>query len=491
MTTTMRTPAPALAGLAFATVLVLLPLAGCNPSDGSSDSAPAAKVARKGSTLHLVVVDDPAMAKAIERLRTEWTDQSGYELAVRQMSQADLASDADTQADAVLGPSALVGLLAAKDLILPLPAQLARNDRGSWSEVFPLSRARELTWAGKAVAVPFGSPVLTCYYRADLLEKLGRNPPTTWTEYNKLAALLNDLGKSGTVAGKDQPWHGALEPLGPGWAGITLLARAAAYASHRSNYSVLFNVDTMEPLVAGPPFVRALEELVAAAGSGDVAQLKYDPEAVRNAFWQGQCGLALTWPSAADTVAATPNDPFRIAFAEMPGANDVYNVADQRWDHRAEDEDRRVPLLAAAGRLGVVLRTSPSPDASFQLLMWLSDNQWSQQVCPVSPATTLFRDSHLKNPGIWVEKPMPITAAADYAELTAETLAGEQQLLVLRIPGRADYLAALDEAVSRAVRGQQKPQEALSEAAGRWKEITNRLGLPAQRQAYNRSLGLP
>jgi multiple sugar transport system substrate-binding protein len=470
----------------------LLLLAGCEPTETpeATKAASKANLPPKGTTLRLAVVDDPAMATAIEQLRGEWSGQSGYELTVTSITEADLSVDT-LQADAVIGPSSQLGLLAEKEQILPLPDELVRNDHGSWSEVFPLLRSRELNWGSEAMAVPFGSPVLTCYYRADLLEKLGRKPPSTWTDYNKLAAMLADRAKLGDAApAEGQPWHGALEPLGPGWAGITLLARAAAYASHRGNYSVLFNVDTMEPLIAGPPFVRALEELVATAGSGDVAALKCDPAAVRKAFWEGQCGLALSWPSAADATAATPGGSFQVGFAEMPGSEEVFNVSDQAWEHRREGESGRVPLLTAAGRLGVVLKTSQWPDASFQLLLWLSDKQWSLQVSPVSPATTLFRESHVKTPGAWAEKPVPATAAADYALLTLMTLSREQYLSVVRIPGRAEYLAALDDAVGRAVRGEQKPQEALTEASARWREITGRLGVEAQRKAYSRSLGL-
>ena len=58
------------------------------------------------------------------------------------------------------------------------------------------------------------------------------------------------------------------------------------------------------------------------------------------------------------------------------------------------------------------------------------------------------------------------------------------------MPGRADYLAALDEAVQAAVRGKQTPAEALKAAAERWREINQRLGVEQQKAAYLHSLGL-
>ena len=144
-----------------------------------------------------------------------------------------------------------------------------------------MPKIREAAWAGKIYGLPFGSPVLTIYYRADLLKKLNRTPPKTWTEYQEIAQLLAAEKKSTP----ESPWYGTLEPLAPGWAGVMLLARAAPYAKHRDNYSTWFDVKTMEPLIADPPMVQALTELVEAAKTNSAESLKCDPAAVRRAFW--------------------------------------------------------------------------------------------------------------------------------------------------------------------------------------------------------------
>ena len=94
-------------------------------------------------------------------------------------------------------------------------------------------------------------------------------------------------------------WHAAIEPLGKGWAAAMLLGRVAAYTAHRENDSTLFHIETMQPLIDKPPFVRALKELIAASALGPAEATGYDPAAVRRAFWEGKCGLAVTWPTAA------------------------------------------------------------------------------------------------------------------------------------------------------------------------------------------------
>jgi multiple sugar transport system substrate-binding protein len=298
------------------------------------------------------------------------------------------------------------------------------------------------------------------------------------------------------------------------------LARAAPYAKHRDNYSTLFNIETMEPLLTTPPMVQALEELVAAAKFGPAKPLNYDPAAARAAFWSGQCGMALSWPTAAKQGKEERGEgrvsQIRVGFVELPGSRRVYNLGGQVWDERAEDDDPHVPLLAIAGRLGVVSaermgtgserpgstpensasREVPVPilsnrtQAAFELLLWLTSGRMSPQTSAASPATTLFCQSNLKSPQEWVEKPVSPTAAVQYGAATEAGLRHEQWLGALRLPGRAEYLAALDGAVAAAVGGKTSPHDALAEAEAKWRKITQRLGIDRQRAAYRHSLGL-
>ncbi len=492
-----------------------------------------------GVKLRLAVADDPALAAAIVRVRGEWNVQTGAEFEVIETSEKDLTRADALPADAVLCASHLLGVLAERKVLAPVPKKILRD--AEWAGIFELLKLREVAWGDQVMAVPFGSPVFCCYYRADLLEKLGRRGPQTWAEYQDLAKLLvaqppsavggdssrrlHDVGgdssrrlheestqksATGVASYKNtkagRAWSATIEPLAPGWAGLVLLARAAPYVKHRDNYSALFDIETMEPLVAGPPMVQALEELVAAAKLGPADPFKYDPTTARAAFWRGECGMALAWPTAANeareergagsgekrnvSIPSKVDSRIRVGFVELPGSPRVFNLTGRVWDDRAEDENPCVPLLAIAGRIGVVNVKSDRAEAAFQLLLWLSDSRMSPQTSAASPSTTLFRQSNLKAPSQWVEKPVSAAAAVKYADVTEAALGHEQWLGALRLPGRAEYLAALDEAVRAAVRGQKSPHDALLETDAKWRTITAHFGLARQKAAYRHSLGL-
>lgn len=475
--------------LRLACCLVLV-VAGCTQPPDATDAS-AKERPLEGVTLRLAVADDPELAVAVEKLRGEWKAQSGSELEVTRISGQELLAAKSLDADAAIVASHLLGPLAEGGLVAPMPDDVLRDDDAQWGEIFELQRSREVVWGSATYAVPFGSPVLACYCRADILEKLGRQPPKTWAEYQKLVEMLSDRAKLGELAPPEgTPWAATREPLGPGWAGLTFLARAVSAAKHPDNYSTLFNIETMEPLIDSPPMLRALAELVAATKGGPAEQFHDGPAEVRGAFWRGECALALSWPTAAAKLPDDAKKSLAVTVAELPGSDEVYNIDERVWVARDKDQEREVPLLATAGRIGVIARESRHPQGAAALLLWLSGTELGSPPSARSMSTTLFRQSHLKKPQIWVESPMSPAAAGAYADLTKATLERRQAVFALRIPGRAEYLAALDEAVRAAVKGEKAPAAALRDAATRWREITDKLGVERQRRAYLHSLAL-
>jgi multiple sugar transport system substrate-binding protein len=465
----------------------------CNPV--SQHERGAGQPARVEIELHLLVVDDPGLAAEINRLRADWKARSGASIVLRETAADTLVADESLSAagpvDAVIYPSRQLGTLVERGWIAPLPGGFADNSELAWRDVFELLQLVETSWAQTPYAVTFGSPVFTCLYRADLLEKLDRRPPNTWKEYHELASLLakrESLGADAPAA--DAAWHASLEPLAPGWAGLMLLARAAAYARHRDHFSTLFNIETMEPLIAGQAFVRALDEMVADAKPSAGKSLGLDPAAVRREFFAGHAPLAISWPTRAEPDVAVDGAGAKVGFVELPGSPQAYNVANRAWETRPNQESPHVPLIGVSGRVGSIARASDHAEQTLALLAWLSGREWSNTISPASPATTLFRKSQVRTAQAWIERGLDTAAAEQYATSVRDALSRDMSLRALGIPGEEKYLAALDTAVAAAVRGERSPAEALAEAANQWREITTALSVESQRSAYRKSIGL-
>jgi ABC-type glycerol-3-phosphate transport system substrate-binding protein len=471
------------AAVALLAALVSIVVAGCPKAPSAT---PAKTTARTPSQpLVLLVVEDPQLGKAIAR---EWRGRTEEELTVRDASVAEIAAASRLPGDAVVFPAGLIGQLAERGLIVPLADAALEDADFNYRDIFDQIRLREMRWGNRTLAAPLGSPRLLLAYRADLFEQASLAPPADWPAYQEAVTRLADRAALGDLApAADRPWRAAVEPLADGWAGQMLLARAAAYAMHRDQVSPLFRFESAEPLIDQPPYVRALEEFVAAAKAGDFADQRHAPAEALAELKVGRAAMAIAWP-APDPKGAESAAGAKIAFAKLPGSAQVYRFATRSWDHRAPDEESHVPLLSTAGRMAAVSSSSSDPRRAEGFVVWLAGREVSQQVGPHSTATTLFRRSQIAASSRWTGSLSP-ESSRQYAEVLAETLSTPRAFPGLTLPGRLDYLAALDEAVHQAISGKLAPKEALEKAAARWREITKKLDEKKQQRANARSLG--
>ena len=476
-----------------------LVLAGCPKGEPATDEINGPEP-RRPVTIRLLVVDDPPMASQIER---QWSGRSELTVIVSETTAAKIeqAENFKFTEDVIVYPAYLLGQLMRNERIRPVPEFVREHEQLAMRNVFPMIRLRETRWGESVYAVSFGSPQFMLIFRRDLFEELGIEVPRTWKDYQQCAAKLADGQSRGEIAGnEDRAWSATLEPLGPGWAGQLLIARAAAYVKHRDSLSTFFDYRSMEPMIAEPPFVRALEELVLAGDLNSPEAISYSPNEVRRRFFAGESAMALTWPTADDADVESHDRPI-AGYAELPGSNQVYYFRDGQWQERLEQDGFSVPLLSVAGRLGSVNRRSRQVKAAFHVLAWLSGTQLCVEISPHSRAAACFRFAPrnsespgeprtLDSPERWFPVGTDPEEIRGYAQAALRAQDRTDWLIALRIPGRSRYMNALDDAVHQAVAGEKTPQQALSEAAARWQEITQELGIQKQRDAFQRSIGL-
>jgi ABC-type glycerol-3-phosphate transport system substrate-binding protein len=456
---------------------------GCRPE--SHSPPPTSAATTPPPTVRLLVIGDQPLGNAIAQ---QWQSRTESEIDVRYATADEIAKAKRLPADVVIFPTGMLGDLAERGFIAPLPEESLRGGEFELRDIFSQIRLSEMRWGRSTAAVSLGSPQLLLVYRRDTFDRLGIEPPKTWEEYQRLAAeLQRPMENSEGASPPQSPKQPVVEATGPGYGGSLLLARAAAYVTHRDHLAPLFTLDTFTPLIDSPPYVRALEELVAAAGkSQDGATGLPSPAEVVDQVSKGDAWMGIGFPAVA-TPAAEDNDARAdLAFAPLPGSADVYNFRTGDWEARGDDEEQRPSLVGLSGRQAAVCSGANQPQAAANFVTWLTGKEISARVAPSGSSTAPFRKSQLNATGRWLG--LDEQSASSCAAALEKSLSARQTVVTLRIPGQAEYMAALDDAVQSAVSGQQSPAEALQAAAKRWNSISDRLGRKQQTLAYRRSV---
>ena len=466
------------------------------------EAHPARNGTSQGVTLKLLVVDDPELAGGIRRLRGEWAERTGGgRLQVIEWASSDLVAAKSLPVDLVVYPSRYLGTLARKNYLRPLRASVLRSSRFAQADLLPAIRNREMVYGGCVYAVPFGSPPLMLCYNVRMLQAAGCEVPSTWADYRRVV---------GQLEGQAMPCP---LPLADKAAASMLLARAVSYARQEGHMTLLFDIDTFEPRIASPPFVRALEEMTLeitrhqemSQGEAELATSPFPSfsDAVKEVAI-GRAAMTFGWPGVyCPQSRDAAHTPVGVSYAPLPRAKDCYRVTRNRWE--TSRVDTPVTLLGVAGRLASVTTFCRNAASAFKLLLWLGSGETATGISARSRSTLWYRHSQveffqrwqagcqgLPRPGLPVAEGLPAITGTRHrgmARTVVGLLSSDECFLLPRIPGIDRYLESLADAVRGAIAGE-TAQSALQRAAGQWRQITRSLGRTGQQASYRAHLGL-
>ncbi|MGL4512969.1 MAG: hypothetical protein ACRCT8_07735, partial [Lacipirellulaceae bacterium] len=393
------------------------------PAEGTSLSPAGGSV-----TLRLGVVSDPALQRAIDRLRGEWAERGAGAFETIAIDGATPEALAGAKVDACVFPSLDLAVLCEGGALRPVRPGVLDDEELNWDDVAPLVREREAVYGGVVMALPLGSAT----------------------------PLL--LGVP------DAP--GVSVPSGDVELALTLLAWAAPHAVHPSTVATLFDDVSMSPRLASPPFERALDELASAVDAA-------------NGATRGVC-----WPSRDQMLVG--RERYAIEVASLPNAVEAYNPIAAAW------EPTEVPatLVGSRGTLLGVTSRSRNAAATFRLAAWVAGVENSATLSIASSNVAVCRASLAGQPDRWVALSDRDDLSRGFANRNLAALRAERWLPVPRLPGGREYLAALGAAVRERLDGDATSAEVLAAATRDWEAITDELGRERQRLAYLRSVGL-
>ncbi len=192
-------------------------------------AAPAilGRAARASGTVQMVSHRFPALEYYAEKMRTAVpgvtvnTQLMPFDKALELITIA-FSSKADTIDIAYANDSTFL-TFAKNGWLRPLDDLWAKYKTEFALDDFPPSVLQSLSYQGKLYLMPHTSNVMLLFYRKDLFEQSGKQPPKTMAEYRALAKSFNSPLRAGTInclkpvdAGLNEA-HWYLNTIGDGW----------------------------------------------------------------------------------------------------------------------------------------------------------------------------------------------------------------------------------------------------------------------------------
>lgn len=452
----------------------LMVLAGCGKKEKQSAANSQKQPVVKEVTLQVLCIDSPAIAENAER---RWSAEGLGKVQFTEMTSAEF-TESDFQfppdIDVVIYPTELMADLVARSQLLAIPKKYLDGEAANSKEMLQHQQKFLRRYGGEYYSLPLGDVYLTLMYNQKIFDELELKVPENWSEYGEVASKLREQG------------HLVEEPMGDGWAGLLLLSRAAAYVRSRGKVSTVFEIADMKSLVNTEPFVRALREMKAALG--DRVDMTLSPSQIYRNLVAGEAAMGLTWPSShfVEDDAMVNED---LAVARIPGASEWYNHLDSVWSDRDSNASIHMDLMGCTGRLVSVSEGAVNTSTAIEFASWLCSKSTSTSVSIESPHVSMFRATHLGQPGRWTGENISSTCSDQFGEVIQQISEADIVFLFPRIPGQFEYLDVLDQQVLAAVRGESKIQDALAEVSAQWDKITERIGRDEQVRKLRMSEG--
>ena len=478
---------------------------GCGSPTDVAPKGPA----YRGVRVVVAAVGDAAVLSPVGAQRGEWEASRGAKCDLRDTplgpAEAASAHVLVFRGDR-LGDLVDAGALAVlPESVVQPPAKSGTESQAApeadslqFADVLPPFRDQVSKYGRDRMALPFGGTALVLVYNRSAFDrdadkdaakaaKLTLQPPTTWPELDALAKFFqgrdwdgdgsNDFGIALALAA---------DPEGVGDA--TFLARAASLGQHKDSYSLLFDTDSMAPRLTSPPFVEALEGVVALKASGPPGVEGFDADAARKAFRGGKVALLIDRAERASTWGG--GGAKSIGVAALPGSAKVFEPLRGVWE-TASTPNRPSYLPFGGGWLAGVSASAKGRerDAAVDFIAYLANPETSSRLrydpaFPVLPVRGSLVGQGLPDPRV-----APGVDSRPWADAVGKTFSAARVVPGLRIPGADGYLADLSAGRVAAVSGQ-PAAKALDDVAKAWARRTEGLGVERQLWHYKRSLNV-
>lgn len=461
-----------------------------------------------GVSIHVLTLEGPQIAEPLKRRGPEFEARTGAQVTVSTVPFGDLYQEILTDFTAgtatydvvVFAPQWLVDY-AAPGYIEDLTPRIQTDTAIQWDDIAPFFRDFSATYQGRIVTIPLDGDFQMVYYRTDLLQGAGFDPPATWDEYMQIARHFHNQD----LNGDGEPDYGSCISKKPDNQTYHMMwSFAGAFLQNQgTRQGAFFDLETMEPLVRNEAFAAALNLFKETTAYGPPDELQLGLPETRSLFISGRCALSLDWGDIG-TLAIDPAQSRvvdRVGAVILPGSSRVLDrttgklvECDKMTCPYAIDGRNHAPYAAFGGWSGAINASSDptSRAAAYAFLSYMS--QPAQSNVDVTIGATGFnpyRTSQFMNRQAWLEAGMSEEAAGKYLGAIGVSLSNPNVVLDLRIPQNQRYQeVVLDAVLAEFLAGTLTTDQAMQRIFEGWEQITTEVGREAQRATYRASLGI-
>ena len=475
---------------------------------------------------NVLLIGLDSLAVSMER---QWAARHEMPLTVTKIGRAEFVESGMKVAsdiNVLVYPADMMVELIDNKRIDPLGKDFYDSDAFNKFSLLKHYRKTGIRFDGKPFAAPCGGPMFVQIYRADLLKAAGQTVPTTWEQLIKTQTALstppaedNVAPAEGNVAQAEGEVAQAVAlPLAEGWAAQSFLAMSSPYVRQFGRLSVMFDRNTMKPMLESAGFVRALDELKKIAAANPQS-LKMDPASVYQALRNGDAAIGLTWPHSivadgsdganeADEVdeaddaeeeisianqsnqsdgAALQKALDQLRVAQVPGTADFYDSNDSQWVRRESGQSVTVNFHNMPGVLVSNARSRGRKQAAEQFIGWLTEPAIGEILFGQENRSGPFRATHLAKIEDWGDPESCSEFRASWSGVLRES---HEQALIMTFPKIArsgEYLELLDQGIRKCLQENLSAQDSLAEISQQWESLTESIGRPKQLKLLERN----
>lgn len=461
-----------------------------------------------GVTVNILTRPGPVIAGPLKERGAVFEKETGAKIVVNEVPFAEIFPK--IQNDWTTGTNSIdVGVFAAgwgveldaSGLLEDMDPYIAKDTKINMDDIAPYFRDFGQKIGGKTKMLMVDGDFQMVYYRKDVLEKAGLQPPKTWQDYVDVASKIHGQDYNGDG---EADYGSCIFKKRNAQSYFAIQTIAASFVQTQGTAQGFhFDNATMKPIINNEAWKKAFELYKETGKYGPPEELNMDIGDTRAVFKAGRCGLLIEWgdPGTLQLDADAEKVKGLIYAVSAVGSKEVLDratgklvpVTKENAPHSV-DGINYAPFAAFGGWAGAINAKADEKKkaAAYAFLSYM--NQAAQSNVDVTIGSTgynPYRLSQLSSTDLWVKAGMPKELADNYLGAINGALNNPNMASDMKIPGAQQYTGVvLDTELARYLAGEISVDEALKNIEEGWEKITEDFGRDEQIKAQALALGL-